>query len=221
MSATFATYSKFHTPENAQYLIDLLQHLEVPYTLEHEVNQLDPIYIGGNIDPMFALKIPGDRFNDVNALMAELAKKDMAQPGFEHYLQSYTTAELQEIVREPATWNAYDVQVATTLLSEKSDEPIPVSVSAVEVEGPVKIQEPWIVLGYIGCLVGLLLIFYWSLTGFFAGLAIVQAKKTLKNGSVIKMFTEQDRKHGRIMMALSLVCVILGFVLFYMRLTWY
>lgn len=219
MSAPFATYTKFHTPENAQYLIDLLGYLEVPYTLEHEVNQLDKVYIGESIDPMFALKIPGDRFNDVNALMADLAKKDMAQPGFEHYLQSYTVAELQEIVREPATWNAYDVQVATTLLSERSDEPIPVPVSAVENEGPVQIQTPWIVLGYIGCLLGFLLFFYWSISGFFAGLAIVQAKKTLKNGNVIKMFTAQDRKHGRIMMALSLVCVTLGFVLFYMRLT--
>lgn len=218
MSAPFATYTKFHTPEDAQYLIDLLRYLEIPYTLEHEVNQLDPVYIGGNIDPMFTLKIPGDRFNDVNALMADLAKKDMAQPGFEHYLQSYTNKELQEIVREPATWNAYDVQVATTLLSERSDEPIPVAVSAVENEGPVKIQAPWIVLGYIGCLLGLLL-FYWGLSGFFAGLAIVQAKKTLKNGNVIKMFTAEDRKQGRIMMVLSLVCVILGIVLFYMRLT--
>ncbi|MBO9564044.1 MAG: hypothetical protein J7621_14770 [Niastella sp.] len=218
MSPNFATYTKFHTPENAQYLIGLLQHLEVPYTLEHEVNQLDPIYIGGNVDPMFVLKIPGDRFNDVNALMADLAKKDMAQPGFEHYLQSYTTAELQEIVREPATWNAYDVQVATTLLSDKTDGPIPVAVNAVENEGPVKIQAPWIVLGYLGCLLGLFL-FYWGLSGFFAGLAIIQAKKTLKNGTVIKMFTEQGRKHGRIMMALGLACVILGFVLLNMRLT--
>jgi hypothetical protein len=216
MPAPFATYNKFRTPENAQYLIDLLQRHEVPYTFEHEVNQLDKVYIGESIDPMFVLKVPGDRFNDVNALLANLAKKDMTQPDFEHYLQSYTTAELQEIVREPATWNAYDVQVATTLLSERSDEPIPVPVSAVENEGPVKIQAPWIVLGYMGCLLGLPL-FFWGLSGFFAGLAIVQANKTLKNGNVIKMFTAQDRQQGRIMMALSLVCVTLGFVLLQIR----
>ncbi len=40
----YATYSRFHSPEDAQFLIALLQQRNIPFTLEHEVNQLDKVY---------------------------------------------------------------------------------------------------------------------------------------------------------------------------------
>ena len=91
-----ATYTKFYAPEDAQFLITLLQQHHIPYSLEHEVNQLDKVYLGESIDPMFALKIPTDRFSDVNGLLAEQAKFDMLQPGFEHILQSSTIEESRQ-----------------------------------------------------------------------------------------------------------------------------
>jgi hypothetical protein len=200
----YATYTKFYAPEDAQPLITLLQQQGIPYSLEHEVNQLDKVYIGDSIEAMFALKIPGNRFNDTHALLAEQAKADMAQPGFEHPLQSYTTAELQEVLAEPTGWSAYDIKIATTLLADRPDgkaiHPVTDTVSYM----PIKLDTVWIVLGYIACVLGLIL-FYPGLAGLFAGLAITQSKRTLKNGDTIKTYTKEDLSHGRNMIVLSLV----------------
>jgi hypothetical protein len=84
--AQYATYTKYYAPEEAQFLMTLLQQHDIPYALEHEVNQLDKVYIGETVEAMFVLKVPNNRFNDVHALLAEQAKADMARPDFEHHL---------------------------------------------------------------------------------------------------------------------------------------
>jgi hypothetical protein len=213
----FATYTKFYAPEDAQFLVTLLQQHNIPYTLDHEVNQLDKVYIGEALDAMFVLSIPADRFNDVNGLFAEMAKNDMAQPGFEHYLQDYSAAELKDILEHPADWNAYDIQVAATLLSTKEDTPIAAPINNVDAYTPTKLDSAWIVLGYLACLTGLTTFFILGAVGFFAGLSLVQAKRRLKNGETVKMFTEANRRHGRAMMVLSILCTGIGFGLLVYR----
>lgn len=161
----FVTYTKFYSPEDAQFLASLLQQHHIPYALEHEVNQLDKVYIGDSVEAMFALKIPGDRFKDVHALLAQQAKTDIAQEGFEHYLQAYSVAELQEIVREPAGWSAYDLQVAGELLSEKTKEHVTVPLEPEGDYKPVKLENKWIIVGYLAAIAGITDFFYIGMIG--------------------------------------------------------
>jgi hypothetical protein len=216
--AQFVTYSKFYSPEEAQFLISLLQQHNIPYSFEHEVNQLDKVYLGDSIDAMFALQIPTDRFSDVNGLLAQQAKADMTQPGFEHLMQSYSTAELKEIINDPAGWNAYDLQVAASLLSEKTNVPVAVPLNAATFE-PIKLELVWVILGYIVSLLGASYFFYLALAGFFAGLVVNQAKKTLKNGTTVKMYDRSSRVHGRIMMILSSLCLFISAIIYYRAFT--
>lgn len=211
------TYTKFYTPENAQFLISLLQQHNIPYSLEHEVNQLDKVYIGEAVEAMYALKIPGNRFNEVNALLAEQAKTDMAQAGFDHYLQSYSTEELREIIHDPNSWNAYDLQVATALYTEKTNRSIAVPITDINSFTPAKMETIWLFLGYLASVLAFTNFFFLGAAGFFSGLAIVQAKKILPNGTIVKMYTKKDNTHGRNMMFLSIFCTIAGAILFYIR----
>src|SRR5690349_11151646 len=121
----YATYTRYYSPDDAKFLITLLKKHNIPYALEHEVNQLDKVYLGQLVDAMFALQIPNEKFNYVNHLLAEQAKIDMEHPGFEHLMQSYSVKELQEILHNPSGWNAYDLQVATSILSEKLAANVP------------------------------------------------------------------------------------------------
>jgi len=216
MTTDYVTYTKFYRPEDAQFLITLLQQHNIPYSFEHEVNQLDKVYIGETLEAMFALKIPGNRFNDTHAALAEQAKADMSRPDFEHFLQSYTVPELQEIMQESASWNAYDVQVTTTLLSEKTGEVVVAPVNAVSYK-PVKLDNKLIVLGYLLCIASLTNYFYLSAAGFFAGLAITQAKRTLPNGDTVKVYTKEDLQHGRYMMIFGVICLVASTIVFYFR----
>ncbi|WP_205508897.1 hypothetical protein [Longitalea arenae] len=211
-----ATYTRFYSPDDAQFLIVLLQEHKIPYSLEHEVNPLDKVYIGDAIAPMFALQIPANRFGDVNALLAEQAKADMAKPGFEHLMQSYSTEELREIIGSPAGWSAYDLQVAASLLAERTKGVVIAPVNE-ETFVPLKLELGWIILGYLVCVLGASYFFYLAIAGFLAGLVVNQAKKTLKNGTTVKMYDKWSRRHGRIMMILSTVCTALSFTIYYLE----
>lgn len=213
-----ATYTKFYSPDDAQFLVVLLQQHKIPYSLEHEVNQLDKVYLGDAVAPMFALRLPVNRFSDVNELLAEQAKTDMAKPGFEHLLQSYSTEELREVIQSPAGWNAYDLQVAASLLAEKTKGDVIAPVNE-EPFVPLKLELGWIVLGYFVCVLGASYFFYLAIAGFLAGLVVNQAKKTLKNGTIVKMYDKKSRMHGRIMMILASICSAISLTYYYLDAT--
>jgi len=209
----YATYSRFYSPDDAQFLITLLDQHHIPYALEHEVNQLDKVYLGGTLEALFVLQIPKEKFNHVNLLLAEQAKKDMAQPGFEHLMQSYSVAELQEILHDPSEWNAYDLQVATSLLSEKLQAQVPLPSISADSFVPVRLELIWILLGYIVSLLGASYFFYLAIAGFLSGLVVYQSKKTLKNGTTVKMYDKWSRMHSRNIMILATVCMAINFIL--------
>jgi hypothetical protein len=211
----YGTYLRFYSPDDAQFLIEILQPRNIPYKLEHEVNQLDKVYIGESIDPMFALQIPTAHFNEVNDLLAEQAKADMEKPDFEHLMQSYSADDLQEIINEPAGYNAYDLQVATSLLAQITPGKIPVSVTNTETFVPYKLETIWIVLGYIVSILGASYFFYLAIAGFFAGLVVHQSKKTLKNGTTVKMYSSHSRMHGRNLMLLSVLTTCISLLILF------
>jgi hypothetical protein len=209
----YGTYLKFYSPDDAQFLIEILQPRNIPYKFEHEVNQLDKVYIGESIDPMFALQIPTAHFNEVNNLLTEQAKADMAQPGFEHLMQSYSAEDLQEIINEPAGYNAYDLQVATSLLAQITPGKAPVPNTEPFV--PYQLETIWIVLGYVVSLLGASYFFYLAIAGFFAGLVVHQSKKTLKNGTTVKMYSSNSRMHGRNLMLLSVLTTCISLLILF------
>ncbi|MFL5748478.1 MAG: hypothetical protein ACJ751_27650 [Niastella sp.] len=209
----YATYTKFYSPVDAQFLVSLLEKHHIPYTMEHEVNQLDKVYLGEQAEAMYALQIPKEKFNHVNHLLAEQAIKDMAEPGFEHLMQTYSVSELQEIIHHPDGWNAYDLQVATTILSEKLQAPVTLPSIHTDNFKPVRLEWIWILLGYIVSLLGATYFFYLAIAGFFSGLVVNQAKKTLKNGTTVKMYDRWSRMHGRAIMILAAVCMAINFIL--------
>lgn len=211
----YATYSRFYSPDDAQFLITLLQQRNIRYSLEHEVNQLDKVYLGHSVDPMFALRIPAEQFSAVNTALAEQAKADMAKPDFEHMMQSYSTEELQEIVNEPTGWNAYDLQVAASLLAEKTQGQVSIPVASTETFVPYDLPVIWRVLGYVVCILGASYFFYLALAGFMGGLVINQATKTLKDGTTVKMYSPESRRHGRNLMILSTLCFFVSLLLLY------
>jgi len=209
----YATYTKFYSPVDAQFLVSLLEKHHIPYTLEHEVNQLDKVYLGEQVEALFALQIPNEKFNHVNHLLSEQAIKDMAEPCFEHLMQTYSVSELQEIIHYPDGWNAYDLQVATTILSEKLQAPVALPSIHTDSFKPVRLELIWILLGYIVSLLGASYFFYLAIAGFFSGLVVNQAKKTLKNGTTVKMYDSWSRMHGRAIMILAAVCMAINFIL--------
>jgi hypothetical protein len=211
----YATYSRFYSPDDAQFVITLLQQRNIPYSLEHEKNLLDKVYLGESIDPMFALRVPAEQFSAVNNALSDQAKADMAKTGFEHMMQSYSTEELQEVVNEPSGWNAYDLQVAASLLAEKTQGQVTVPVDSTETFVPYDLPVIWRVLGYTACILGASFFFYLSIAGFLGGLVVNQATKTLKDGTTVKMYSPESRRHGLRLMILGTLCFCVSLLVIY------
>jgi hypothetical protein len=67
----------------------------------------------------------------------------------------------------------------------------------------------WVIIGYIFSLFG-------GLIGIFIGSTILSAKKNLPGGQVIYSFNERSRRHGKIIVYLSSIILILS-ILFFMN----
>jgi uncharacterized membrane-anchored protein YitT (DUF2179 family) len=65
----------------------------------------------------------------------------------------------------------------------------------------------WVIIGYIASVFG-------GLVGMFIGSVLVTAKKTLPGGGLAYVFNERSRKHGKIILYLSSVVLILSILFF-------
>jgi hypothetical protein len=198
----FLTYSRFYTIEDSGVMTALLDQMGIQYQLDHEVNQLDKIYIGETLDPMFVLKLPKNQFQKVTELLAKQARQDFEIPGFTHYFQSYEVSELEEIINNPNEWNGYDLEIAELLVKQKDktsfNTKTPMKFS--ESYKPENVELKWITLGYILC--------FLTFFGIFFGLAITQAKKTLQNGETVNIYDKTTIGHGRNMIILGSILTV-------------
>ncbi|HEY1872019.1 MAG TPA: hypothetical protein VGG71_13235 [Chitinophagaceae bacterium] len=67
----------------------------------------------------------------------------------------------------------------------------------------------WVIIGYISS-------FFGGLLGIVIGSVLLTAKKALRDGQVLYVFNEPSRKHGRIILYLGSVVLILS-ILFFMN----
>ncbi len=192
---SYAVFSRFYTADDSALLTGLLDQHAIPYTLDHEVNPLDTVYVGESPDPMFVLRLPPDRFKQVTGLLAAQARQDFNQPGFTHYFMEYDIPELEAVVNDPNDWNGYDLQMAELVLAQKNpsaNDTGKLSTYSSSYQ-PEKIKPKWLVLGYMLC--------FFPLIGVFIGLSVIQAKKTLSNGETVNLYDKDSLWHGRVMVA--------------------
>ena len=112
----FLTFSKYHSQEEAAFMISLLKEAGIAYELEKEVNNLDPIYIGYSLDPLLSLRIPQDKFEQVNQLLSLQAQLNTGESEESYYLNSYDDKQLLGLLQNPNDFSAYELIYAKKLL---------------------------------------------------------------------------------------------------------
>ncbi|WEK36340.1 MAG: hypothetical protein P0Y53_02405 [Candidatus Pseudobacter hemicellulosilyticus] len=196
------TYARFHTREDARLLLDVLSKLAIPYTVEEAAPILDKIYVGEQLDPMIAVKIPADQFERVNKAMIEAARPLLDELNPDYYLFSFSEQELKDVLSHPDEWNYLDQALAEKLLREQqiTFEPAEIRPIAVKAIAPMRLALPWIVVGY-------LLSIYYFPVGVFLYLGTRFAKRTLADGARIPMFDEYTRRHAFYMLVVNLLVI--------------
>lgn len=207
MADNFVTYQTFISAVAAADFTALLNRNNIPYESENNDN-LGASFIGFHDGThKVEIKINKANFPKVDALYEQMAKEQL--PLLEqddYYLLSYTKEELLEVISEPDNWSKLDYYIARLLLSEKHElqpgEAEALKQQRIEqLAEPEKNQSKWIKRGYILAITGGL--------GFIIGMVICNHKKTLPDGNMVYAYSEQDRKHGKMIIRLSLIALII------------
>ncbi len=209
MEPEFITYQKFNDVALANALAELLEANNVKYFLEEEAPTFNPAFSYADTKE-YILKVQPDDFEQVNNLLKKNANENIGEVESDYYLLSFTNQELLDVISKADEWNAFDVQLARRLLAERGDVISDEQLADIEKRRieELKVAEPsqssWLIVGYIFALAG-------GVLGFFIGWHIWTYQKTLPNGEMVYIYSENDRKQGKIIFYLSFVGLAIAF----------
>lgn len=196
----FLTYSKFHTRQEAAELTQLLDNAGIPFQVDLDTTLLDKIYIGENLDPSVAVRIPSNQFEAVNTLLKAEAETQIQHAHPDHYLFDFSDQELIEVVQQPTEWNHFDLALATKILTDRNVRvpSMPVQDMKAPAAYPLRLELQWIIMGYV-----LSLIFAWA--GIIAGMITIIASRALPTGEKVKMYDAYTHNHATIMIVIGVL----------------
>lgn len=215
----FLTIKNFRHEEPFRALLCLLEEHTIPYQTEVYRERIEPIGMT-SLPPEFIVKVQPARFTDVNELLHALAASEVLLVEQDHYLYGFKDEELFDILASSDEWSAFDYQLARQILSERG---IDVDARLLDLLNKSRLQELaqpeekqtanlW--LGYLFALLG-------GVVGLFMGWHLATAKKTLPNGERVYVYRERDRQHGKWILGLSIVILLVWILPLRGRIGWF
>jgi len=203
----FVLFQSFFTEDEAMAVIEPLKEHGIGYQLERSKELLDRAFIGDNLEKKIFLKIKSSDFSKANEILDAPILQNITALEKDYYLFSFTNDELIEILRKPDEWSRQDFLIARKILDERGQ---PINEEVIKDLKSKRINELsreeseptlTIIAGYI-----LALLF--SLVGLFFGLTFLTAKKNIPNGKKVFTYNRSTRKHGRNIVILSAVSLL-------------
>lgn len=205
------TFRSFYSEEEAAEMRDLLLQHYIDTRVEKIRNVIDKVFIGEMVEPEFLLKMAPKDFSTADTILNNYISKNIAAIDKDHYLYSFTIAELEQIVRNPLEWSNQDVIIAQKLLNEKGQ---PITQEQIQHTKEIAIEEMakpesrgWglVVLGYLTAATI-------SVVGLLIGLMIFQSSKLLPTGKRVRTFTRLTRDHAVAIIIVAIVRTVLYFL---------
>lgn len=198
MNPAFATFRHFDSPDDARAtLVPLLTELGIAHEVVAELVPAPPGVRGEKPEAKTAVRFARTEFPRVqNLLVGQAVRATLAEAEPDHYLFSFGTDELLDVVKKPDEWSAYDVVLARHLLHQRG-----LTVGNDQMNALVRerlqtlaAHEPpsrfWLGVGYALALLG-------GLGGVLFGLHYAHDRKVLPTGQPVYTYDEPTRRHGR------------------------
>jgi hypothetical protein len=199
----FLTYRQFPEREQAENFAAILKENGIPFTITEDRDNLDSIYGDRQFQRMFLVKVRDTDFEKTDKALLEKNQHSLEDVEPDHYLFSFSDEELYEIIARRDEWNEFDFLLAQKILRDRGREVNESTVSTLrakrieELAKPDKNQGIWIYAGYFSACAG-------GLLGIFIGWHLRTFKKTLPDGTRVHVYTDKDRKHGSIILAVGI-----------------
>lgn len=207
----FITLREFHDQSSLDEITVLLQGHGIACKTEDTRPRFDVTFAYNDTTRIYRLLVPKEAFDTAKKLLEEQDTKTMEQLPSEYYLFSFTNDELLEILIFEERWNPFDVRLARHLLLERG-------MSADEAQ--IKRQREAILHrstesssgnGYQLVIAGYVLLVLGLIGGLFIALYLLTARQRNGNAKKRYLFPPSVRMHGKIMLAITLIVLLLLF----------
>jgi ABC-type transport system substrate-binding protein len=210
MPEEYNLYQKFTDIAAAEEMARLLKDNGIDYHLQDNLHSYVSVVGYNPVDFAVSLNLKADDFAKADKVLDTYYGDAIKNTDKDYYLFEFTNSELHEIISNPYEWGHFDYQLAKQILKEKgqvvSDKDIRFLKDAKikELSKLEKVSLGKLVAGYI-------LSVLFPFGGIFIGITIVYNRNTLPNGQKFYVHTADERRHGQIIISISIiwVCVIL------------
>jgi hypothetical protein len=213
MEPNLITFRKFNDITLAYQLVDLLKKHNIEYIMEDVPGTFDPAFRTKDLETKeYLVKIKDTDFSRANSILDEDAIESINNIERDYYLFDFTNDELIDVLVKRDEWNSFDVLLSRKILKERGlnitdDELTKINNDRIEtLREPEPSQSTWIIIGYVLAVLG-------GVLGIFIGWHLSSYKKTLPNGEQVFEYSENDRKHGKIIFYISIIVFSICFIL--------
>jgi hypothetical protein len=209
---TYLTFQKFNDPALAEAIAEQLHAGGIDSRVENENALLDATLIGNDLGSTIHLKISPDDFAKANTVLENYYRQQIEATEPDYYLLSFTDEELMDIVRKPDEWGHFDHALAKKLLLDRGHKVTAAELEQFHQQRLTELKKPdishpiLIFLGYLTAIAG-------GLFGFVLGAVLVTSKKILPDGQRVFMYPLSERRHGRRILIISVISIILWVLL--------
>jgi ABC-type lipoprotein release transport system permease subunit len=207
----YRTYKKFNDIGLAEELGEILRQNQIDYLLEDSTPPFDLSFANNRINDEYRIKIDPTEFIKVNELLEQQALVQLNNVDKSHYLYTFNTEELLDLISKKDEWSEFDYLLAQKILKERNvnlDSKVLSEIDAQridELSKPEQLNTSWLYIGFLLALLG-------GIFGILIGWYISTNSRTLPNGKVVYCYSEADRNKGKWIEVLGVIVFILCFV---------
>jgi hypothetical protein len=204
----FEAFQKFHSREQAIEVGEILKEAGIEYHVVQNKPYFDVSFAFNKTDPDINLVIRQIDFLKAREALQGYYESRLGSVDRDYYLFQFTDRELAEIIQKPDEWGSFDYELAKNILHERGieiTEDVESSIMGnriVELSKSENINPAWIILGYLSAFLG-------GFLGIIIGWILAFYTKKLPNGERVYVYSEKDRKNGKIIFYLSIFSFII------------
>lgn len=200
----FLPYRRFPNATVAQPLLALLHAHGLAAQTRLDQPAVDPSFAFNQTSRYLLVLLRPADFARAQALEQQAAQAQLAEVPPDHYLLSFSTAELYDILLRPDEWSPLDAALAGHLLAQRGEPVTPALLDELrrqrvdELTRPEPPQTGGVVAGYALALLG-------GFLGLLIGWHLYAHRRRLPTGEQVPAFRPADRAHGLRIVVLSAV----------------
>ncbi len=207
MANTFLTFQKFNDIVLAQTMVEQLNESGIACILEDNRHQFDLSFSTNTVGLDICIKVKPQDFTKARKALENIYQQMLEKVEDDYYLLAFSDEELLEIILKPDEWGLFDYQLAKKLLKERGKEIREEDAEQLKKARNTTLATPdqiglfWLFAGYLSAVLG-------GILGLAIGGNLALNKKTLPDGQRVYAYADTIRRHGWIMLLLSILSSI-------------